>query len=115
MRENPELPAFRKRSYTAYGERWGDYASIVAHMRAHVLESDTQIASESLRYSTDIPGQALAHRIGSNGFVRLRERARAQLGERFDLRAFHDRVLGCGMLPMSVLAQQVDGWIASQR
>ncbi|MBC7841858.1 MAG: DUF885 domain-containing protein [Gemmatimonadaceae bacterium] len=159
MRENTELPAYRKGYYTAYGEGWGDYASIVAgelglyadpmdhygrlamdmflscrlvvdtgmnalgwsreramaYMRDHVLESDTQIASESLRYSTDIPGQALAYKMGSNEFVRLRTRAQMALGSRYDVRDYHDQVLRSGMLPMTVLGDKIDAWIAAGR
>ncbi len=156
-RENTALPPFRQGYYTAYGEGWGDYASIVAgelglysdpmdmygrlamdmfiscrlvvdtgmnalgwsreramaYMREYELESDTQIASESLRYSTDLPGQALAYKMGSNEFVRLRGRAQSALGGRFDLRAFHDQVLGSGMLPMTVLSEKLDAWAAT--
>jgi uncharacterized protein (DUF885 family) len=83
----------------------------MAYMREHELESDTQIASESLRYSTDLQGQALAYKMGSNEFLRLRTHAQSLLGTRFDLRAFHDQVLNSGMLPMTVLGDKIDSWL----
>jgi uncharacterized protein (DUF885 family) len=45
----------------------------------------------------------------------LRERARKALGDKFDLRAFHDQVLGAGALPLDLLGDRIDGWIASQQ
>ncbi len=58
----------------------------MAYMKEHTLESDTQIATETLRYSTDMPGQALANKTGSLHLRNLRERARRELGDRFDIR-----------------------------
>jgi uncharacterized protein (DUF885 family) len=61
------------------------------------------------------PGQALAYTTGQLAIVALRERARAALGERFDLRRFHNAVLDQGSLPLPVLEAVVDDWIARQR
>jgi uncharacterized protein (DUF885 family) len=85
-----------------------------AFLRAHVLESDTQLASETLRYAVDIPGQALAYKLGSLRIRALRDRAAAQLGERFDVRRFHEAVLGVGALPLPILEEHVDWWIAQE-
>ena len=61
------------------------------------------------------PAQALGYKLGEMTILRLRERARAQLGDKFDIRAFHDAVLEQGPLPLDVLEANVDQWIASKK
>ena len=86
----------------------------MAYMKDHTLESDVQINSETLRYSTRTPAQALAYRMGRETFVRLRGEAERALGSRFDPRRFHDAVLMSGALPLNVLERHVDWWIAGE-
>ena len=59
------------------------------------------------------PGQALAYKMGELQIVALRQRARDRLGERFDVRAFHDAVLANGGVTLPVLEQQIDDYIAA--
>jgi uncharacterized protein (DUF885 family) len=84
-------------------------------MRDNTFESETQIATETLRYSTDMPGQALGYQMGKRKLMQIRAHAEAELGDAFDLRAFHEAVLTPGALPMTVLEQHIDWWIDQQR
>jgi uncharacterized protein (DUF885 family) len=79
----------------------------VDYLLAHSALTRTNIENEVDRYVAD-PGQALAYMVGRLELVRLRELAQARLGGRFDLRAFHDLVLGTGGVPLTVLAEVVD-------
>lgn len=86
-----------------------------AYMKQHTLESETQINSETLRYSTDIPAQALGYRLGYEKFWELRHRAEQQLGDDFDLKKFHAAAIGEGAMPLDVLEQQIDWFIGQAR
>ncbi len=79
-----------------------------AFMKAHTFESQVQIDSETLRYSTDLPAQALGYWLGYEKFWELRRRAEQQLGSAFDIRAFHAAAIGEGAMPLDVLEQHID-------
>lgn len=79
-----------------------------AYMAEHTFQSETEIATETLRYSTDLNGQALAYKAGLEKLLELRLRARELAGEAFDIRDFHETVLGSGAMPMSVLVEHVE-------
>lgn len=72
------------------------------------------IEMELARY-VSWPGQALAYKIGERTFVRVRAKAEAALGDKFDIRRFHDAVLLAGPLPMDLLEARVDRWIAAEK
>jgi len=58
------------------------------------------------------PGQALAYKIGQLKMLELRSEAEAALGDKFDIRAFHDEMLGAGALPLDMLEERMDAWLA---
>ncbi|MBN1221677.1 MAG: DUF885 domain-containing protein [Candidatus Aminicenantes bacterium] len=83
-------------------------------MRENVLETETQIQSETLRYSVDIPAQALGYKLGSIKMRELRDKAEKALGDTFDIRKFNDALLGSGSMPFPVLEKHIDWFIAKE-
>ncbi len=82
------------------------------YLREYTALGEHEIETEVDRYIA-WPGQALAYYLGEMAIVDARARAEKALGERFDLRAFHDTVLALGSVPLPVLQQQIDRFIAS--
>jgi uncharacterized protein (DUF885 family) len=79
----------------------------------NAAKAEHDIVNEIDRY-IDNPGQALAYKIGQLKMLALRTRAENQLGEDFDIRAFHDELLGAGALPLDLLEQRMDAWLVKQ-
>jgi uncharacterized protein (DUF885 family) len=86
----------------------------IEFMRANSAMPIHDIRSEVDRY-IGWPGQALAYKIGEMKIRELRREAESQLGQQFDLRAFHDVVLGSGAVPLGLLEQNVRAWIAQMK
>jgi uncharacterized protein (DUF885 family) len=85
-----------------------DYLTANTALSAHEIETEVD------RYIS-WPGQALAYKTGEMKIRELRRRAEAELGERFDIRAFHDAVLENGGVTLPVLEHHIDAWIATTR
>jgi prolyl oligopeptidase len=85
----------------------------IEFFRDNAAKTEHDIVNEIDRYIL-WPGQALAYKIGQLKILQIRERAEVQLGDRFDIRAFHDELLGAGALPLDLLEQRMDRWMAAQ-
>ncbi len=86
----------------------------VDYFIANSPSAEGAIRSEVQRYIV-WPGQATAYKVGMQKILALREKATRALGEKFDIKGFHDTVLGGGALPLTLLERRVDGWIASRK
>jgi uncharacterized protein (DUF885 family) len=74
--------------------------------------NDDMIFTETNRYANDLPGQALAYKYGSMKMFQIRENAQKALGELFDIKEYHDRVLEIAMVPLSVLELHINRWVS---
>ena len=86
----------------------------VAFMKDNTTLTDANIDAEVNRYISN-PGQALAYKLGELKIRELRARAEKELGDKFDLRHFHDAVLGQGAVPLDALEAQINAWIAAEK
>ena len=86
----------------------------VQYFMANAAAPETQVRSEVRRYLV-LPGQATSYKIGMLKILELRARAKSELGDAFDIRGFHDTVLGGGALPLVILERRVDDWIEAQK
>jgi uncharacterized protein (DUF885 family) len=87
---------------------------MVQYFHDHSAIDEPTVQSEVDRYIA-WPGQALAYKIGQLKILELRARAQKALGDKFDIRAFHDQVLDQGPLPLDVLEARIDAWITAQK
>ena len=87
---------------------------VLDYMYANSAVGESEAVSEAERYMA-IPGQALAYKIGQMKIRELRNRAEQALGDRFDVREFHDQVLLDGELPLDALEKKIDRWITEQK
>jgi uncharacterized protein (DUF885 family) len=85
---------------------------MVEYFHKYTAMDEPNVQSEVDRYIA-WPGQALAYKLGQLEILKLREEARQKLGSKFDLKAFHDKVLGSGPLPLDVLHSEVETWITT--
>ena len=91
-----------------------DRQKAIDYFMNNSAKTEQDIVVEIDRYIVD-PGQALAYKIGELKIKELRKYAKDQLGDQFDIRAFHDVVLGSGALPLSILEQNVKAWVAQKK
>ena len=112
--ENEMWRAIRLVVDTGVHEKRWSREQMVAYFHRYTAMDEPNVQSEVDRYIA-WPGQALAYKLGQLEILNLREEARQKLGDRFDLRAFHDAVLGNGALPLDVLEAETRAWINHQR
>jgi uncharacterized protein (DUF885 family) len=89
-------------------------AQAIDYLNAHTANAPLDNEVEVERYIAQ-PAQALSYKAGQLRMRALRERAQAALGPKFDIRRFHDALLGNGALPLPLLEREMDGWLAAQQ
>jgi uncharacterized protein (DUF885 family) len=111
--ENEMWRAIRLVIDTGVHEKRWSRDQMVEFFHRYTAMDEPNVQTEVDRYIS-WPGQALAYKLGQLEILNLREEARQKLGSKFDLRSFHDEIVGSGPLPLDVLHSQVEKWIAKQ-
>jgi uncharacterized protein (DUF885 family) len=93
-----------------HAQGWSEEQA-VQYFLDNAAVTEPQARSEVRRYMV-LPGQATSYKIGMRKFQELRRKAEAALGDRFDIRAFHDVALSGGALPLTLLEKRIDRWLA---
>jgi uncharacterized protein (DUF885 family) len=96
-----------------HSQHW-NRQQMVDYFHQHSAIDDTNVQAEVDRYIA-WPAQALGYKIGQLKFLELRAKSQQALGPKFDIRGFHDTILDSGALPLDVVEQRVNAWIASQQ
>lgn len=99
---------------TGVHEKHWSRQQMVDYFHRYTAMDEPNVQTEVDRYIA-WPGQALAYKLGQLEILKLRENAKRQLGGKFDIRAFHDAVLGNGALPLDVLDEEVTAWINTKK
>jgi uncharacterized protein (DUF885 family) len=87
---------------------------VVDFFHDHSAIDEPEVQEETDRYMS-WPGQALGYKVGQLEILKLRQYSKDQLGQKFDIRGFHDEVLGGGALPLDVLSNRIHDWVAQQK
>ena len=111
--ENEMWRAIRLVVDTGVHEKHWSRDQMVDYFHRYTAMDEPNVQSEVDRYIA-WPAQALAYKLGQLEILKLRQQAKDQLGSKFDIRSFHDEILGGGALPLNVLDQRVHDWIAKQ-
>jgi uncharacterized protein (DUF885 family) len=112
--EDDMLRAIRLVVDTGFHYKHWTRQQVVDFFHDHSLIDEPEVQSETDRYMAN-PSQALGYKIGQLEILKLRAYAKDQLGNRFDIRAFHDEVLTGGALPMDVLSDRIHDWVAQMK
>jgi uncharacterized protein (DUF885 family) len=112
--ENEMWRAIRLVVDTGVHEKHWSREQMVDYFHRYTAMDEPNVQTEVDRYIA-WPGQALAYKLGQLEILKLRDKAKTQLGAKFDIRAFHDAVLGNGALPLDVLDEEVNGWINAKK
>jgi uncharacterized protein (DUF885 family) len=112
--ENEMWRAIRLVVDTGLHEMHWSREQVVAYFHRYTAMDEPNVQTETDRYIA-WPAQALAYKLGQLEILKLRQYAKEQLGSKFDIRAFHDEILGGGALPLDVLDKRVHEWVDTQK